>query len=302
MMCIVIRANRGVDWINGLDLGKPYGKSYQPNRHHVFPHSQLKNAGYNVGANIVHRTMVNEIANRVTLTKAGNMGIFDKPPEEYFPEVEAKNPGNLAKFMIPADPILWRLTHYPEFLKARRQLIADQINSYLRRLREPLTTDTPQESLDSLLKEESSTVEFKSTLRFHIQKGCSDGAIERAALKTICAFMNTKGGTLLIGVNDKAEVVGLDLDYNSGLRDRDKWELHLTNLLKDQIGASHMSYVDVQFQEKDGKDVAVVRVKKASVPAYLKKGQEDLFFVRTGNNTTELGASHIAHWIRENFQ
>lgn len=45
--------------------------------------------------------------------------------------------------------------------------------------------------------QESQTVEFKESWRDEY-------------LKTICAFANTDGGTLYVGVNDKGEVVGVD--------------------------------------------------------------------------------------------
>ena len=33
--------------------------------------------------------------------------------------------------------------------------------------------------------------------------------METACLKTICGFLNSNGGTLLIGVSDKGEIIGL---------------------------------------------------------------------------------------------
>ncbi|SHN14252.1 GmrSD restriction endonuclease domain-containing protein [Halanaerobium congolense] len=101
MSCIVIRANDGVDWSNGLKLGRPFGSSYSIQRHHIFPKSLLRDAGYDSGNNLIHQKRVNEIANRVPMTQSGNLDIFNKPPEQYLEVVENNNPGNLKKFMIP---------------------------------------------------------------------------------------------------------------------------------------------------------------------------------------------------------
>jgi ATP-dependent DNA helicase RecG len=52
--------------------------------------------------------------------------------------------------------------------------------------------------LQALIQQgESEAVEFKKST-----------ALLRAIFETICAFLNGKGGTILIGVNDKGELIG----------------------------------------------------------------------------------------------
>ena len=59
--------------------------------------------------------------------------------------------------------------------------------------------------LQALAKQgESETVEFKKST-----------ALMRAIFETICAFLNGKGGTILIGVNDKGELIGQDVSDNT---------------------------------------------------------------------------------------
>lgn len=132
--CFVIRANGGVDWSNGLCLGNPIGQSYSIEKHHIFPKSLLAEVGYDTGNNLIHRKRVNEIANRVPLTKRANMDIFNKSPDEYLPIVEDANSGNLEKFMIPMDRDLWKMANYEQFLTERRKLIAKEINKHMKTL------------------------------------------------------------------------------------------------------------------------------------------------------------------------
>ena len=57
-------------------------------------------------------------------------------------------------------------------------------------------------------------------------------------IKTVAAFMNTDGGTLLIGIDDNGQPVGVEADYplvKGG--DRDGWELWLTAAVKNALGA-----------------------------------------------------------------
>ena len=87
--------------------------------------------------------------------------------------------------------------------------------------------------------EESRTVEFKSSARWNLHKGDRDQAIEREIVKAVAGFMNAHGGTLLVGVNDEHEAIGLDNDYKlcrEGNRDpRDSFENWLTDLFDNSL-------------------------------------------------------------------
>jgi hypothetical protein len=96
--------------------------------HHVFPKAVLYGAGF-------HRSQVNAVANFCFLTLDANLAIGKRKPEDYFAEVEAKHPGVLASQWIPQDPALWRIERYPDFLAARRELLADAANGFLGQLR-----------------------------------------------------------------------------------------------------------------------------------------------------------------------
>jgi hypothetical protein len=81
---------------------------------------------------------------------------------------------------------------------------------------------------------EGRTVEFTSSARWNLHKGDKDPAIECEILKAVAGFMNAQGGTLLIGVSDDCQPVGLRNDYKltkKGNRDpRDSFENWLTDL------------------------------------------------------------------------
>ena len=96
--------------------------------HHIFPKAVLYDAGY-------PRSQVNAVANFCFLTQDTNLAIGKRRPEDYFPEVEKKHPGVLASQWIPDDPALWRVNRYPDFLAARRELLAAAANTFLGALR-----------------------------------------------------------------------------------------------------------------------------------------------------------------------
>jgi hypothetical protein len=66
------------------------------------------------------------------------------------------------------------------------------------------------------LLQESDTVEFKSSLRWSYQANKYDREMERVVVKTVAGFLNSyRGGNLIIGLDDKGEVLGLELDYST---------------------------------------------------------------------------------------
>jgi hypothetical protein len=159
---------------------------------------------------------VNEIGNRVPLTKSGNMDVFDRPPDEYLPLVQQANPTNLEKFMVPSNTSLWSIQNYETFLAERRKMISEAINEYMVSLLAE-KTGVGEEIVrlappDLIATGENDKLEFKATLRWNIHAERVGKEIEHETLKTIAAFLNSEGGTLLIGVSDSGEILGLDAD------------------------------------------------------------------------------------------
>jgi type I restriction enzyme, R subunit len=60
--------------------------------------------------------------------------------------------------------------------------------------------------------DETFEVEFKSTARWNLRDGVKDKRMEDAVVKTIAGFLNTDGGTLFIGIDDRREPIGLHHD------------------------------------------------------------------------------------------
>ncbi|EKD26598.1 MAG: hypothetical protein ACD_79C01103G0001 [uncultured bacterium] len=90
-----------------------------------------------------------------------------------------------------------------------------------------LETPAPVSTAELISKGEGQHIEFKSTLRMNLHTMKPDREMEFAVLKTIAGFLNSEGGTLLIGLNDQGEIIGIK---NDNFTNKDKMMLHLTNL------------------------------------------------------------------------
>ncbi len=154
-------------------------------------------------------------------------------------------------------------------------------------------------TIELIDKGETEQVEFKSSMRWNAKSGTSDHLIEQAIIRTIAAFLNTKGGTLLVGVRDDGKVVGIGSDR---FENSDKMMLHLTRLIKQRIGTLHMRFIRFEVEEIDGEHVLRVDVDPATIPAYItESNNHESFCVRTGPSTTQIQVSKIYDYIQMRF-
>lgn len=142
--------------------------------------------------------------------------------------------------------------------------------------------------------------EFKSTLRWHVKAERNDEVITHAVLKTIAAFLNSDGGTLLIGVADDGSIVGVEQD---GFPNADKFLLHLYNVIKSSLGEGAAALVEANVYEVGLHSVCRVVCRRSPRPVFLrtKQGGEE-FFVRTGPSTTKLSMSSLPDYVSTRFQ
>ncbi len=153
-----------------------------------------------------------------------------------------------------------------------------------------------------VMEAEHERLERKATLRWDLKARAVNRVLEKSAVKTIAAFLNTDGGSLLIGVADDGGAVGLQHDWATlTRRDADGWENHLGNLMAAMIGPSFRQHVQVRHFEHEGKACALVAVSPSPRPAYVNDEGREEFFIRTGNGTTALKLSEALSYIGSRF-
>ena len=110
-------------------------------------------------------------------------------------------------------------------------------------------------------------------------------------IKTIAGFSNSEfGGTLLIGVADDGTVGGLEDDYATFTKrgergDQGLWCQHLQNLIRSRLGDSALALVTWQFRTINGDHLARVSIDPANRPIHERKGEEQIFWLRTPTST-----------------
>jgi hypothetical protein len=145
---------------------------------------------------------------------------------------------------------------------------------------------------------ESMNREFKSSMRWNLKAGRKDLEIEHAWLRTIAAFLNTDGGTLLIGVGDKGEIIGIETD---GFENGDKYQLHFWNRVKECLGLEAGYLINGKLERVRDKMVFLAECSRSPEPVYLKFQGVEEFCVRTGPRTIKLGIRGAVRWISDHF-
>ncbi len=168
-------------------------------------------------------------------------------------------------------------------------------NRLIDQLRRELNKNLPT----LISKGESDEIEFKSSFRYDYRLQKVNKALEIVIMKTIAGFMNTQGGTLLIGVADDGSILGLEADYNTlSRKDNDGYTQLLMSAIADKMGTPSCKLVKILFQMQEGKEVCRVIVLPSPLPVYLKEDNQHHFYVRTGSGTREMDIREAITFIK----
>lgn len=294
MAYVLMKINGAVDWFNGTPLS-----SSGLHSHHIFPQSILYKEGSYSSDNHLHKQKVNEIANRAFLSQDSNLSLSDSKPSKYLPTVEEKYPGALQKQFVPLNPALWDLSQYEEFLQDRREMIARAYNTQMELLHQSSPHPKRLSTEELISAGESATLEFKSTLRWDTRTQQVNKTLEKVIAKTVAGFMNSEGGTLIIGVTDDGNAYGIENDINSLKRqDRDGFEQHLVQILSNKyLSPEFGAYYAIYFEEVSNQLICRIEADRSPKAVFLTDNQDSEFYIRTGNTTRPLDAQAQFEYI-----
>ncbi len=281
--------------------------------HHVFPRAWCASHNVTLGT-------ADCIVNKTALDAHTNRRIGGNAPSVYLSRIEVEDgiePHVLDGFLRShdIDPMALRRDDFAQFFNQRFESLIRHAERAMGKPvnRRPDRDESPfaehdmdiEQGVRSLLDDgESAVVEFKSTARCNLHTDTSDPAIAWAAVKTIAAFMNTHGGTLLIGVDDHGGPIGIELDYPfvKGC-DRDGWELWLTAVVKTALGTVAATDLRVRFCTMDDRTIARIDVRPGAEPVFAaRKGESrEVFFARLNNSTEELSGPALLDYRQKHW-
>jgi serine/threonine protein kinase len=170
-----------------------------------------------------------------------------------------------------------------------------------------------------IAKGEGPQVEFKASMRFpraddlppELTEAQREGALrskyailEKAVLKTIAAFLNSQGGTLLVGVKDDRTVVGIEDDFGtfgSEVQNVDTWQLNLKQKIINAFGPDVWAILDLKLDVTEQGTVACIDCPSRAQPTWLNSKAGPEFFIRAASSTESLPVDKWSQYIKERW-
>jgi hypothetical protein len=108
------------DWYTAVRIGLDATGSAAIEYHHIHPQATLKKD--------YSKSEINDLANLAFISARANKRVSSRSPARYFPEI---GDDELRRHFVPLDPVLRIADRYPDFIAARRRLLAEAMTQFL---------------------------------------------------------------------------------------------------------------------------------------------------------------------------
>lgn len=164
------------------------------------------------------------------------------------------------------------------------------------------TTENEEDDLEEIYETtplnlgcENQFIEFKTSFVFFAETSSSN--LEQQSdviMKTICGFLNAKGGDLYIGVNDSGSICGIEKDLQELNVNIDKYERLIRQKIVHLFNKDVNSLIEINFSETQGKTYCQITIPSYQMPVTMK----NKFWQRQGNETRILEGDDIVKFIQ----
>lgn len=194
------------------------------------------------------------------------------------------------------EKLLLKITDFEQEIAVNPKSV-EKLESELNSMLGSINMLNESDKIMSLIREgESKVVEFKETMCKDVRTNQKNKEMEKMILKTVLAFFNTEGGTLLIGVDDKGIITGIENDFYES---NDNYLKHFHNLIRDQIGEPFFPLIDYNICLVDNKKVLRIDCKKSKKEVFLKG--DDGIYIRSNPATDKLTGQKLIEYIKNHF-
>ena len=154
---------------------------------------------------------------------------------------------------------------------------------------------------------ETRQMEFKQSFFANADKiRSSDNRIEKdfsvqtEVIKDIASFLNTEGGTLLIGVNDKGKITGVDQELRRfKWKKMDSYFQELGAQLESRLGKNYHQFCKLTEVEIDNSIVARIDCQSSPFPIFV---DGEKFHVRTDTSSPALNGTEMIRYMQTHFK
>ena len=215
------------------------------------------------------------------------------------------NSQSLGRVCIPMKNTSEQIT----VVKNRKKIadVKEKVNKYIEQLTNTVEDDDfeykpeklfeqfPDYTIGNLINmDESISLERKSTLRWSVKEKKINNSLADTVLKTIVAFLNTEGGTLIVGQDDDKNILGIEMDR---FKNQDDCSKFLKDKIKSNIGIKYLeTYIKYSFHSVEDKTLLIVNCTKLPIKETAFLYETD-FYKRTGPSNEKLSTKETLEYI-----
>ena len=163
---------------------------------------------------------------------------------------------------------------------------------------------------DLITADEGKHIERKESYLVDVATNTVKGWVKDQVVKEIAAFMNTRGGYVIIGQKDDGAVVGIDpdLEYNNNTKRPEKdnvddyktqMEDYIFKKLADKRLEEFVDIIIPKFQVK-GKTICIIKIDKSpKIPALLHVGDMQIIKTQTDHFNEKYLSGELAYFKKD---
>ncbi len=151
---------------------------------------------------------------------------------------------------------------------------------------------------------EGPLLEFKSTFRWDMEQSRTNRQLEGVVLKSLAGFLNShEGGTLLIGVADDGQIIGLENDFKTlKKQNQDGFEQTIMTAIAANLGTDLCTHINILFHVIEANAICRLIVSPSDRPVFLNQGNTLKLYVRTGGGTRDLNIQEALEFSQSRWK
>jgi hypothetical protein len=149
--------------------------------------------------------------------------------------------------------------------------------------------------------DESETREYKSSFKYDYNSGNPNPNLTKIVVQSILGFLNSNGGTLVIGISDDKKILGIENDLKLFNGSWDKYQLAIQDTIRKHTDTALSDFISIRKVVKEEKQLCLITVKRSPKPVYFNDGDKQELYIRDGNSTINLTTKQAFEYINSHW-
>ena len=150
--------------------------------------------------------------------------------------------------------------------------------------------------------DESESREYKSSFKYDYKTNNPNPNLSKIIVQSVLGFLNSNGGTLVIGISDDKTILGIKNDIKLFNGSWDKYQLAIQDALRKYTDTPLSDFIRIKKIDKEGKQICIIKVNQSPKPVYFIDEDKQELYIRDGNSTIKLQTKQAydyitSHWI-----